>query len=539
MQKISTAAETGSGIPKPIRKFKIVDRRKGVLIGLLSLTIVALLGTAIFVWLTHKDGSAGWKKNTVAAFTGSVDVRVQATGTIRPFNSVKISPKQTGLLKNLFVKQGDRVTTGQIIAQMDDSNLMGQVEAARGAAEAAHDNYLKILHGNRPQEVAVAKFQEHRARSGVLSAQQNIIRLTAQLASAQANLARDQRMAERQSLLAGQGAISDQDRLNALTTAQVSLNSVNAARQELEQAQVAATQSKADAAVSTQQRILSALGNRPEDIAAAKDAVTQANGNLRYLESQLNDMTIRAPFDGVITQKYADSGAIVTPTTSSATTSATSSSIVNLAGRLEMVASVAETDIGKIKIGQPVEITATSYPDKTFHGTVTQIAPEAVVTQNVTTFEVHTDIQDDRRGLLLSGMNVNAQFVAGQIPNAVQVPTVAIIQKKGRTGVLMPSADGTPEFKRVRTGPTSGNNTVILKGVKAGDLVFIGLTKEQLAQQGYANGSIGGAGGPGGGGAGGPGGGGGGRGGYGGGGYGGSGGMGGGGGAPIPRGFGK
>ncbi|MBS1997492.1 MAG: efflux RND transporter periplasmic adaptor subunit, partial [Cyanobacteria bacterium SZAS LIN-2] len=421
---------------------------------------------------------------------GAIDVRIEATGTIKPVNEIKVSPKVTGLIKKLLVKQGDVVQEGQILALMDDSNLKGQIESARGTYLMMQDTYLKLQHGNRPQEVAIAQLQERRARDVVRQAVQNTIRLKAQIESATQTSLRDDTLATRQLYLESQGAASDQDRLNAETQAKVTRAQLDAARRELAAAEAALEQSRSEEAAAHQQLELSRLGSRAEDIAQAEHAVVQAKGSLDTLLSQENDMTIRAPFAGVITQKYADAGAIVTPTTSAATTSATSSSIVALAGKLEMVAQVAETDIGKIEIGQAVEILSNAFPERPFHGHVTQIAPEAVVTQNVTTFEVHTSIDDDPKDKLLAGMNVSARFVAGRMENSLLVPTVCIVSRHGKTGVLIPEKDGNPTFKPVKTGPTTGTKTVILRGLAEGDLVFVGLSKEGLEQQGYGDGGI-------------------------------------------------
>lgn len=496
-------------VPKSVTVvYKKSSKRTKLILSSVAILTIASVGALAWYFLSPKDTTKEWKKNTAVVFRRDVDIRLSATGTVRPVNEVKISPKQTGLLKQLYVKQGDRVANGQVLALMDDSNLRGQVEAARGSVETARQAYLKSSRGNRPQEVMVARLQEQRAKAGIASAERNITRLKAQVQSAEAQFSRDKTLAERQSMLATQGAVSDQDRINAITQMQISKSNMDAVRQEYRQSEVALEQTKSDFSVSSEQRSLSATGNRPEDIGAAKGSLQQAEGNLHYLESQLRDMTIRAPFAGLITQKYADNGAIVTPTTSSATTSATSSSIVALAGQLEMVALVAETDIGKIKLGQPVEIRATAYPDQVFHGKVTQIAPAAVVTQNVTTFEVHSGIFDDPKGQLLSGMNVSTSFIAGELKNAMQVPTVSIVSRRASTGVLVPQKDGQPKFTRVKVGPTAGNNTVILSGLNEGDRVFLGLNSEQLKAQGYANGTWGGGGGRGGAGGGGRGGGG-------------------------------
>jgi HlyD family secretion protein len=84
-------------------------------------------------------------------------------------------------------------------------------------------------------------------------------------------------------------------------------------------------------------------------------------------------------------------------------------------------------------------------------------------------------------------MNVSARFVAGRMEDAILVPTVCIVSRHGKTGVLIPEGDGNPTFKPVKTGPTTGTKTVVLRGLNSGDTVFIGLSKEGLEQQGYGN----------------------------------------------------
>jgi multidrug efflux pump subunit AcrA (membrane-fusion protein) len=119
------------------------------------------------------------------------------------------------------VEQGDHVKKGQVIAKMDDVTLRGQLSAAQGALLMAQDNYEKAIRGNRPQEIAVARLNEMRAKSVVTQAEHNISRLFANVESFTQQTNRDETNAAREAYLALQGAISDQDRLNAVTTARV------------------------------------------------------------------------------------------------------------------------------------------------------------------------------------------------------------------------------------------------------------------------------------------------------------------------------
>lgn len=463
-------------------------RQNAILI--LAILLLSFGGYALYSWLNQgkAEQSAQASKNLLRTVKrGNIHLTVTATGVIRPVNQVKISPKLTGLLKKLCVQQGDYVQKGQIIAMMDDSNLQGQWQSAKAAYEAAQANYEKAQHGNRPQEVADAEAQYVKAQGLVRYANGAVSRARMEVKSTEASLLRDDTNAKRLSELAKQGAVSDQDRLNAVTQAEISRAKLEQAQQDLKQTHTALTQAKADLDSVRNKLSMSKEGFRAEDIRAAYQAMVQAEGNFKYLQSQLNDMRIRAPFAGVITQKYTDEGAIVTPTTSAATTSATSSSIVSLSGNLELVAAVSETDMEHIAKGQKVTIIPNSYPLKRFHGKVTLIAPEAIVTQNVTSFEVHSNIDDDKEHLLMSGMNVNAEFEAGERNDVLVVPTACLITKKGKTGVYMPDDKGQPKFVPITIGETAGTKTAVTDGLKEGDQVFIGLTKEQLLEEGYGD----------------------------------------------------
>lgn len=461
-------------------------RKKKFVLLLIFLIAMAGSGTAAWWFYFKKDGpDPEISKNIVTARRGRAEVSVVATGLIRPVAEVKISPKQTGLLKKLLVKQGDHVVQGQVLAYMDDSNLRGQVESARGAYRASLANYEKLKHGNRPQEIAQAKYNELKGGRVVQQAEENIHRLQAQMEALSAQLKRDEMFAQRQGMLSGAGAVSEQAKIDAETAAQVTRSQMHALERELQQAIQSKAQSIAELNVIEEQHDLAKAGFRKEEIDVAWHNAQQAKGQMVYSESLLNDTIIRAPFTGVITQKYTDAGAIVTPTTSAATTSATSSSIVALAGSLEMVAQVSEANISKISIGQSVDITATAYPGKVFHGRVTQIAPAAIVTSNVTTFEVHALVVDDKKGLLLAGMNVSAKFEVGVLEDAVLVPTVCVISRRGQSGVYVPNEKGEPVFKPVKTGPTVGRDTVITEGLSGNDKLFQGLSREQLSKEGY------------------------------------------------------
>ena len=406
----------------------------------LGLLLVGVVGGWIFFWqqARHSQQRQNLDSQTAIVTRQDVIVMVTASGSIRPITPVNVSPKQPGRIISIAVDQGDRVTAGQSLARMDDSNLRGSYLSAVGKLSAAAANLRKLQLGNRPQEIRQARENLNQAQAEIIAVRSTYLGyLALYQAGALGRVAFDGSRSQ---------YLASQERIKAL-------------------------QAQLD---------LVAAGFRREDIEVARAQVLQARGDLQTIQAQLDDTVIRAPFAGVITQKYADVGAFVTPTTSaSATSSATSSSIFALAGQLEGLANASETDIGSIYPGQPVELQVDAYPGRIFHGRVRLIAPDSVVVQNVTSFQVRitlTDqasLADQGSGKLISGMNFTASFVVGRHLNSLLIPTPAIVTRQGGLGVYLPAAGASSRFQPVRVGATVGTKTEVLAGLVEGQKVFI------------------------------------------------------------------
>jgi len=206
-------------------------RRRNVVSIIVVLVLLAITGVGAFFFFNKDDQKSARhnKKNITLVKRGPANLTVQATGIIKPIREVKLSPKQTGLLIKLHVKQGDQVKTGQVIAEMDPSNILGEVDSARGAYQASLSNVRKLEGGNRPQEVAAAKFQELRSKRAVRQAKENINRLSAQVEALGAQLKRDEAFAKRQELLSKAGAVSEQAHIDADTAASITRSQLRAA----------------------------------------------------------------------------------------------------------------------------------------------------------------------------------------------------------------------------------------------------------------------------------------------------------------------
>lgn len=399
----------------------------------LGLATAGLIATGAMTWNLHRTRNAvDLSKYTVLAQAEqNLIMRITASGTVVPIRTVNLSPKAAGRLDQLFVEQGDRVAAGQIIARMDSMDLQARVDQARANLAEAKARQSQRVSGNRWQEIAQAQ---------------------AQVEAAQARVTLTSSRVARNRSLAQEGAIS-RDRLDEVTADDTS------ARANLLEAK----------------RRLSLLqaGSRSEELNQAQASVAAAEAQLKVAQVALNDSLIRAPFAGIITQRFATVGAFVTPTTSaSSTASATSTSIVAIASGLEILAKVPEVDIGQIRPGQSVEIVADAFPSETFQGNVRLVSPEAIVEQSVTSFQVRVAI---RSGLnqLRSGMNADLNFLGARLTNALVVPTVAVATEKGQTGVYVPGQDNKPEFRPIRLGASLQNKTQILSGLQPGDRVFV------------------------------------------------------------------
>ena len=208
---------------------------------------------------------------------------------------------------------------------------------------------------------------------------------------------------------------------------------------------------------------------------SSREALAAAKERIQQRDVEGSELLIRAPFSGVITERFAEPGAFVTPTTTaSANAGATSSSIVELSEGLEVVAKVPENDIGRIRIGQSATVRVDAFPDQRFPARVRDIAPRAEKTDNVISFEVELTLIDPPPTLRI-GMTVDVDFQTGRTAESTLVPTVAIVTENGQPGVLLVDKDNQPRFQAVELGASSGSQSAILSGVKPGSRVFIDL----------------------------------------------------------------
>lgn len=454
---------------------------------------------------------------TAPVEAANVTVRIEATGEVQPVQRVNLSPKTQGRLERLYVEQGDRISQGELVAQMESQEVAAQLAQAQARLDRARATLSERQNGARPEEIDRARASVRQAESRLAAAEANLAEARAgsrpeEIAEAEAAVSRTEaaiaeaqsrlRLAEddlrRDERLQRDGAIARREldvSRDEVRRARAALDQARASREEARRrlerlrngsrsediAAAEADVSSAEAEVANAQAQLNELlnGTRAEDIARAQAEVMEAEAQVQFYEVQLADTEVRAPFSGIVTQRYADEGAFVTPATSASdVTSATSTSIVALARGLEVLAKVPEADISQIEAGQMVEIVADAYPDEVFEGRVKLVAPEAVEERDVTLFQVRLDILTGQ-DKLQSGMNVDLTFLGDRLTDALVLPTVAIVTREGEPGVLVPNGDDRAVFQPVTIGPTIGDRIQILDGLQSGDRVFLELPEGQ------------------------------------------------------------
>lgn len=430
---------------------------------------------------------------TVPVSRETLAVEIEATGTIEPIQSVNISPEKPGILKQLLVEQGMNVKKGQILAVMDNEEAGAEVAKAKAELQEAQAN-LEEATIRIPQEVIQAKNRLAQSEASLKEAQAKLQyvkeTLPREIEQAQADVTEaksrfqlaNSRLKRNENLL-DEGAITldyyEQLRDEYLTT-QANLRERKKRLEQLESTQIHQ--------ISEQEQVVAQLQAKMQEdrhflrqkqdtknslISQLQAKVSTAEAEVQRLQIQYQNTIIRAPFNGIITQKYTTEGAFVTPQTSASNTaSATSSSILALAKGLEVLVKVPEIDLVLLQPEQPVEIVADAFNNEVFQGKVKRIAPEAIVQQNVTSFEVALDLLTGQ-DKLLSKMNVNVTFIAQEIDDALVIPTISVVKKEGKTGVMVfDFQNQQAKFQPIEIGLVIDEQTQVLSGLKENDRVY-------------------------------------------------------------------
>jgi RND family efflux transporter MFP subunit len=190
------------------------------------------------------------------------------------------------------------------------------------------------------------------------------------------------------------------------------------------------------------------------DMARAEQA--QAKAALAQARTSLDYTRIRAPFDGVVTEKKADPGTLASPGMPIFT--------VEDVRRYRLEATVNETDLEHLRLGQPVPVLIDALGNSELKGKVAQIVPTA--DPGSRSFLIKIELPADAR--LRSGLFGRAQFSRGERPSLL-IPQTAVIERGQLQGVFVLDQNKVAALRYVTLGKTSGENVEVLAGLQAGE----------------------------------------------------------------------
>ncbi len=365
---------------------------------------------------------------------GSIARSVVATGKVEPLSKVDIKSKASGLIKYLYVNAGDRVREGQLLVELDKETLEAQLKEAKAVLGSAESN-----------------LQEMESQGKTLRANLRKAQLEAESKDYEFAVAEFKRQRE----LFNQGLISKSD--------------FDSVEQKMQSAEVA--QKSLRAAVSVKE---AEIEQNNRTIEKSRSAVVQAQAQYERAEEDLKYASIRSPISGVVLSREVEVGDAV----SSILQLGSNATLIMTLGdvqELYIKGKVDETDIGLVKMDQPVRVTVDAYKNRVFQGKVIRIAPMGVEKDNVTRFEVRVSILNDL-DLLKANMSANAEIILEEHHNVLLVPDSALIYNEKRATFVEVPDISTKTGRRqvaIKTGLGNGARTEVLSGLKLGDQIVL------------------------------------------------------------------
>jgi HlyD family secretion protein len=353
---------------------------------------VLVIGLIAAVVIKGKNKPKGKEIETEEAVLTTISETVSASGKIYPATEVKISSDVSGEVVELFVKEGDSVKAGQVLARIDPDTYVSAVERGRAAVNSA--------------------------KASLATAKAQIENSTAQIEQIKAQLENAKAIHKRNEQLRKEGLI-----------AQVEFDQSLASMKGLE-ANLRASEAGYRSSVNNSE--------------GQQFSIKSAEASLKELNTSLNRTTIKAPMTGIISSLSIEKGERVVGTIQMAGTEIMRISNLN---NMEMQVNVSENDIPKVKLGDEVDVEVDAYVGKKFKGTVTELANSAnnlatasasVQTDQVTNFTVKIQIDPRSYQDLINnqnkypfrpGMSGSVDIYTSKIENVIAVPVQAVVAR--------------------------------------------------------------------------------------------------------------
>jgi HlyD family secretion protein len=353
--------------------------------------------------------------------------KIEAQAIIYPIRQAAIAPKISAPVKKFYVERGTHVKAGQLLAELENRDLVAAEIDNRGAFEQAQAAYETAVRGNVPEEIRKAELDAKAAKQQ-MDAQQKIY--------------------ENRQRLFAQGATPRKDVEDALVAYTQAKNAYEIAAQHLE--------------------ALKSFG-REQELKAAEGQLTSAKGKYEVARAQLSYSEIRSPIDGVVTDRPLYAGEMATSGSPLITVMDTSQIVAR--------AHITPPEAAALHLGDPASIFMSAGPtggspagnENEVRGKVTLVSP--ALDPNSATVEVWVQAPNPH-GQLRPGSSARVTITAQTLENALVVPASAILAASdGTTTVMVVGDDGRAHQRAVKTGVRDGDSVQITDGLKPGETV--------------------------------------------------------------------
>lgn len=431
---------------------------KKLVIGVLILLVLAAAGG---YW--YFSGSAERKGSyiTEPASIGNIRTTISATGSLAALTTVEVGSQISGNILELHADFNNRVTAGQLLAQLDPATYEAQVEQARANLE----NAIATL---KTSEAQIKNLQ-----ASMLTAKAEIQVSKANIRKAEVNVEEAERNYRRLKELFVKKLVSASDQDSAMTAF------------ESQKASLEATKAQHESAKARVMAIDAQMEAERSQIEGAKARVRQMEAQLNIAKINLERTKIYSPIDGVVISREVDVGQTV-----AASLQAPRLFIIAQDLRqMQIDTAVDEADIGQVKEGQKVVFSVDAYRNKSFAGVIEQVRLSPIENSNVVTYSVMVNVKNDEL-LLKPGMTANVEIIAADLQNVLRIPNKALYFKatgrmaakqKELTGELATDSlpiwvkAGKPELRTIKIGTSNDDFIEVLSGdLQEGDEVIIG-----------------------------------------------------------------
>ncbi|MDH4207266.1 MAG: efflux RND transporter periplasmic adaptor subunit, partial [Anaerolineae bacterium] len=400
------------------------------------------------------------------------EATVDATGSVEPAAQVTLSFRTGGILSSLPVSEGDEVREGEILAEVNTSELSLGVTQAQLALTSAMASQAKLLSGADADAMAAA-------RANLASAEAALTMLRNgptqdQITVAKADLRRAeialQEAQERYDQYAWVGGIAALPQSVALQQATINYEQALAAYNITMEGPTDSELEAAEAAVAQARSQLSNLteGASEEDLTMAQVAVDQARASLELAQLQLDGATIVAPFDGTVALVGAETNEQVAPG---------APMIVLLdPSRFHVKVLIDEIDVGQVEVEQQARIVLDAFPADELQGRVDFISPAGTENLGAVSYSVRVCF-DPTTVPLRSGLTANVTIVTERREDVLLIPSRAISADR-ETGALYVErlVNGETQRVEIEIGLQDATNAEVIRGLEEGDLLVIGGT---------------------------------------------------------------